>query len=479
MEVLDQWWNDNVEATVATWASGSGLPLDQFKYILGLILQIPLGFAFKALPNSPTLKHLVSIFASIALSTFTLGKWSWVHSFISSTVTYLIIRVIPHGTAHKVAFVWVLGYLSAGHIYRQYTDYLGWTMDWTLPQMILTVKLTSFAYNIYDGKRKKEELTPEQDKRAVRTMPTILEFYGFVYFFCSFIAGPSFEYHQYSRFINMKDRIPSSVLPTILNFGRAVILLPCVFLAMNHLSMDYFFTEKYLAEPLWLRLLRTWIHPSLCRLRYYFAWYLSECGFIACGMGYNGLSKSGSALWNAGTNARPITCELGMNMREITGEWNACISDWLKNYVYLRVVPEGKKPQLSHSIITYMVSAFWHGFYPGYYVFFVLCAFQTEFGKEARRRFRHHFVNADGTDKPTKIIYDVLGWAFSISNISFGGGAFLVLSWDRAISFWSSVYFIPAIACVVGFFVISAMPVPKGVPSSTPIPRREQATKSN
>ncbi len=67
----------------------------------------------------------------------------------------------PHGVAHKAVFVWALGYMSIryisfdsnylSHLYRIYVDYMGWTLDFTTMQMILTIKLTSFGYNYYDG----------------------------------------------------------------------------------------------------------------------------------------------------------------------------------------------------------------------------------------------------------------------------------------------------------------------------------------
>jgi hypothetical protein len=43
--------------------------------------------------------------------------------------------------------------------------------------------------------------------------------------------------------------------------------------------------------------------------------------------------------------------------------------------VYLRVTPRGKKPGFRASMATFVTSAFWHGFYPGYYLTFVLASF--------------------------------------------------------------------------------------------------------
>jgi hypothetical protein len=54
-------------------------------------------------------------------------------------------------------------YMSLSHMYRMHVDYLGWQLDFTGPQMILTIKLSSFAYNLYDGTRVKQLQQPTGD----------------------------------------------------------------------------------------------------------------------------------------------------------------------------------------------------------------------------------------------------------------------------------------------------------------------------
>lgn len=53
---------------------------------------------------------------------------------------------------HITAAVAML-YLSCMHLYRQITDYLGWTIDVTFSQMIVTQKLHALAYNYYGATR--------------------------------------------------------------------------------------------------------------------------------------------------------------------------------------------------------------------------------------------------------------------------------------------------------------------------------------
>ena len=50
--------------------------------------------------------------------------------------------------------------------------------------------------------------------------------------------------------------------------------------------------------------------------------------------------------------------------------WNYQVHLWLKFYVMQRLVKPGQRPGAFASILTFMISAFWHGFYPWYYLLF-------------------------------------------------------------------------------------------------------------
>lgn len=67
-------------------AAAVGLETQMLRYMLCMFAAVPLGFAFRLLPNSPTLKHLTSIVLSLSFCTFALGEWQWMHSFFSATV---------------------------------------------------------------------------------------------------------------------------------------------------------------------------------------------------------------------------------------------------------------------------------------------------------------------------------------------------------------------------------------------------------
>ncbi len=124
---------------------------------------------------------------------------------------------------------------------------------------------------------------------------------------------------------------------------------------------------------------RIWILEMLgftTRLKYYGVWALTEGACILSGIGYKGIDpKSGRVQWNRLQNVNPWGIETAQNSRAYLENWNINTNHWLRNYMYLRVTPKGKRPGFRASLATFVTSAFWHGFYPGYYLTFVLAAF--------------------------------------------------------------------------------------------------------
>ena len=137
---------------------------------------------------------------------------------------------------------------------------------------------------------------------------------------------------------------------------------------------------------------RVWILQMLCftaRLKYYGVWTLTEGACILTGLGYNGVDpKTGHVDWNRLQNVNAWGVETAQNSRAYLENWNMNTNKWLRNYIYLRVTPKGKKPGFRASLATFTTSAFWHGFYPGYYLSFTLAAFIQTVAKSKSRKHR-------------------------------------------------------------------------------------------
>ena len=103
----------------------------------------------RALPGKQ-LKHLTSLLGGLFLAQWVFGP-DWIHSLISSGATYVICALAPRKYCPLLTFIFVMGYMTGAHAYRMYVSYLSGIFDFTGTQMVLTMKLTSFAYNLYDG----------------------------------------------------------------------------------------------------------------------------------------------------------------------------------------------------------------------------------------------------------------------------------------------------------------------------------------
>jgi len=196
---------------------------------------------------------------------------------------------------------------------------------------------------------------------------------------------------------------------------------------------------------------RVWILEMLgftTRLKYYGVWSLTEGACILSGMGYNGIDgKTGKARWDRLNNVYPWGIETAQNSRAYLENWNKNTNNWLRQYVYLRVTPHGKKPGFRASLVTFTTSAFWHGFYPGYYLTFILAAFIQTVAKNFRRYFRPFFMSLDGkTPTSNKIYYDFFSYLATQLAFCFTTLPFVVLGFKDSLLVWARVYFY----CIIG-----------------------------
>lgn len=163
-----------LEAWAIDLGAGIGFPADQVKYTLGMLMAFPLAMIFAMLPTG-AVRHAFSMLTGAFIAQFALGS-GWIHSFASALAVYLIIAATSGIRAldkhrHILVFFFMMAYMTCSHIYRVYVDYMGWTLDFTGPQMLLTIKLTTMAFNLYDGtvdadKLREQAANTSGDKKA-------------------------------------------------------------------------------------------------------------------------------------------------------------------------------------------------------------------------------------------------------------------------------------------------------------------------
>ncbi|KAG0307284.1 lysophospholipid acyltransferase [Linnemannia gamsii] len=460
-----------LDSFFGSFSEAVSFPEDQLRCLSALLLGYPLAFAFRLLPaNNPNLKHIASVLTSFFLIVVVVNDLvGLMHLLGSSIAVWRIMGVVEGKWGPRLVFIGVMLHMSVSHLIRQFNDYRGYKLDHTGPQMILTMKLTSWAFNVYDGRRNPKELSRYQQEHAITTFPSLLHYLSYVFFFPAVLVGPSFEYMDYIRYIELSQfRDPKTgkihwpagrVMASMKSFFFSLIALACLATIGPKLDVLWTLDPAWKALPWVLRFGYVQLAAFAARFKYYAVWKMAEGACVMAGFGYNGQDpKTGESLWDATSNINVWAYETGESIKTLADNWNMGTNKWLKHSVYFRVVSPGSKPGPLETFATFGVSAFWHGFYPGYYLMFASSATALTAGKLLRSHLRPRF--ASSTSGKTPAWYNVLGMLLTQSTINYLSISFLLLTFTDSIEVWKNLYFVVHIGIVaVTVLVPIAFPV--------------------
>ncbi|CAF0824035.1 unnamed protein product [Adineta steineri] len=461
-------------------AKYSGLPIDQFNFFLAEILALIFAICFRRyLPPKPSnliKRHLVASLLGIALGQFCFGSQIW-HLILQSCISYLMLCIIPPKHSYKVVFIFCMLYMSAIHIHRLIYDYGNYTLDISGPLMINTQKLTALAFSFYDGYRSKQRakrrrpdddnetpaLTEDQDKQKILDIPHPIEFLSYVFYFHGICVGPLCFYKDYLDYIEGRNLLviptstsqqtqsqdtpneyhaetmqPSTFWPVFTKISQC---LAWGYIFINYTSVykiEYNISQEMVNSPFFKRLQYLLFSTFCNRAKYYFAFLLSEAINNAGGLGLNGVDEKGRPKWNLLTNVKPLQLETATSLKVILDNWNIQTTTWLRRICYDRL-------KQGRTLGVFVLSALWHGFYPGYYVCFILAAFETYAGRGIRRQIRPHFQK----NEVTKAIYACITWFGSQLALNFAVTPFVLMEVQKVWYFYKTWYFIVPVVSVV------------------------------
>ncbi|KAM8773945.1 lysophospholipid acyltransferase 2 isoform 2-T2 [Rhynchonycteris naso] len=413
------------------------LPIDQVNFVVCQLFALLAAVWFRTyLHSSKTssfIRHVVATLLGLYLALFCFG-WYALHFLVQSGISYCIMIIIGVETMHN-------------------------------PMMIITQKITSLAYEIHDGMfRKDEELTPSQRDLAVRRMPSLLEYFSYTCNFMGILAGPLCSYKDYITFIegrsyhvtqsaeNGKEELPCGQAEPSPNMAVTQKLLVCGLSLFFHLTVsnmlpvEYNIDEHFQATSLWpARVLYLYVSLLAARPKYYFAWTLADAINNAAGFGFRGYDKNGEACWDLISNLRIQQIEMSTSFKMFLDNWNIQTALWLKRVCYERAT-------LSPTIQTFILSAIWHGVYPGYYLTFLTGVVMTLAARAMRSNFRHYFIKSP----QLKLLYDIVTWMVTQIAVSYTVVPFVLLSIKPSFTFYSSWYY-----ClhIIGILVLLLLPV--------------------
>lgn len=385
-----------------------------------------------------------------------------------------------------------MGYMTGAHVYRMYVSYMSGIFDFTGTQMVLTMKLTSFAYNLHDGTAdRKRVFAKHDDKRlarvyafrkkfAIESLPNPLEFFGYIFCFTCLLAGSVFEYNDYvqsidgTRFQRKKDAgkdgnkgkkssgEPSSILPALVCFVTCLIAMAAYLVASAKFPMSNVANKEWIAAHPnhFYRYGYTLVAAFTERLKYYFAWKVAEGASALGGFGFEGYDDNGKAIgWRGVENVDIIGVETAVNVQNLSCSWNKRTQGWLERYTYSRT---------GNSLFAiYFISALWHGLYPGFFVFFMFVPVLTAIERQWRVHINPLILSGyDGRNystapKSTRFVYWVLCAIGTFCILNFVVQTFTLGSWENCHTALGSYNYVPYISLTALAVVLSIIPAPK------------------
>ena len=287
----------------------------------------------------------------------------------------------------------------------------------------------------------------------VDALPSLFDYYAYMFHFTGLLGGPTIFYNEYQSVVRSTPKASRwiEVIKTAI-IGICGLLL---FKVTNHFcSLDDLMDSSLRQYPLGLRLFGFVLVMFGMRGKYYGLWKLGESMCVLNGFGEEG------GEWKGISNVDIIKFELANNYSTTARVWNRRIQRWLQMCIYER--------SNFNQFFVFMVSAFWHGFYPGYYIGFTLASFMTHVNRLATKKL---WPRVQGT--PFEKPYLWAGTVFCLLTNTFMLGAHMCYTVKQTKQLWGNFSYSHPLFLVVACVILTLIPTPRKPDSSAPHKKAE------
>ena len=162
--------------------------------------------------------------------------------------------------------------------------------------------------------------------------------------------------------------------------------------------------------------------------------------------------------------ANPLTVETRISLQDSINNWNMHTQSWLAKYIFFR------SPKSTSRYVTFLASAFWHGFKPGYYfTFFNVMVFQDAARAltsaiDARAGFdaatSGSFLAPRGASLPLRLVLWAAQFAIMTVAMTYAGSAFMLFELNKGATVYDALYWFGHAAAAAAF-VLAALIAPR------------------
>ncbi|XP_001378508.1 lysophospholipid acyltransferase 7 [Monodelphis domestica] len=424
---------------------------EEWKYLAILLISIPIGFLFKK--AGAGLKQWGSAGVGLALTLLTC-RAHILHSLVTILGTWIIMEIRPRA-CHALALAWTFLYLL---FFRMVTVFgLPAPTPFTnAVQLLLTLKLVSLASEVQELRAQKEDPAKPPPVGRLLAVPSLAQTLSYSYCYVGLLTGPFYRYRTYHDWLHQGSAATAvpSWEPLVLR-ARPAPVFGLLFLLSSWLfPLEAVREDAFYSRSLAFRLFYMLPIFFAFRMRFYVAWIAAECGCIAAGFGaYPVGAKSragggptrpcpapdspeaGAATKYDYETIRNIDChgtDFCVRVRDGMRYWNMTVQWWLAQYIY-KTAPA--RSYVLRSAWTMLLSAYWHGIHPGYYLSFLtipLCL-AAEGCLESGLRSR--------LGPEAQHAWDWVHWFLKMRAYDYMCMGFVLLSLQDTLRYWASVYF--------------------------------------
>ncbi|XP_037391684.1 protein-serine O-palmitoleoyltransferase porcupine isoform X2 [Pygocentrus nattereri] len=319
--------------------------LQQVWQLLLICLVCRLLWRIDRLPSC--IKHL----STIAGGFYTLYLFFELHMVwvvLLSLLCYLILFLCRHSNSRgPFLSITVLIYLLLGELHMMDTN------SWHKmrgSQMVVAMKAISLAFDL--------------DKGTVESVPSPVEFMGYVYFVGTVIFGPWISFNSYREAVESRKLSISWFMKVICSWMKSQLCL-----VVSNCVAPYLFPYfiPIMGDKLLRNKKRRKFRGSIARwlLAYentmsfhfsnYFVSYFSETTTTLAGAGFT--EEKDHLKWDLAV-AKPLNVEFPRSMVEVVTSWNQPMSRWLNTYVFRKALKLGTFQAI---LLTYTASTLLHG----------------------------------------------------------------------------------------------------------------------
>lgn len=179
--------------------------------------------------------------------------------------------------------------------------------------------------------------------------------------------------------------------------------------------------------------------------RYFFSWKYSMLAVHASGISYQ-KGKDGREDFKAIQVCRPEKLVFSKHPKVKVDHWNMGTQEWLRKSIYERSPFENRA---ASQLLTFMTSAFWHGFYPGYYLSFFMWFCLLHIGAKVYRENKKPDSFCHRAYKKLGRVGKFINWFLATFFLMVNGLYFWSPDFSTCLTILAAVYYVPLLPALI------------------------------